>query len=108
MSDLQDYVWLREQWRRFRHMLMGGLSAVLILCTSGLLLLRDEEDPAIWFYTRLALMIALVAATAVALWLWIRASREIRNLSQLATEARLEAARQARETNQKKKGRRSS
>ncbi len=108
VADLQDYVWLREQWRRFRHMLMAGLSAVLILCTSGLVVLRDEEDPQIWFYTRLALMITLVAATAVALWLWIRAGREIRDLSQLATEARLEAARQARETNQKKRGRRNS
>jgi hypothetical protein len=42
MHDLQDYVWMRQQWRRFRHVLIGALSAVLVLCTSGLLL-RGEE-----------------------------------------------------------------
>ena len=51
-------------------------------------------------------MIMFGASTMVALWLWVRASREIRDLGLLATEARLEAARQAREEKGKKKGRR--
>ncbi len=106
MPDLQDYIWLRDQWRRFRHILIGTLTAVLILCASGLILLHDEADPNAWMYARLALMLALAASTAVAVWLWIKAGREMRDLSLLVTEARLEAAREARETPDKKKGRR--
>lgn len=83
MPDLQDYVWLRDQWRRFRHILIGTLTAVLILCASGLVLLQDETDPEAWFWARLALMFALVASTAVALWLWVKAGREIRDLPSL-------------------------
>jgi len=64
------------------------------------------RHPEQWFYARLALMIMFGASTMVALWLWVRASREIRDLGLLATEARLEAARQAREEKDKKKGRR--
>ncbi|MBT6146492.1 MAG: hypothetical protein HOH74_13735 [Gemmatimonadetes bacterium] len=106
MRDLRDYIWLRDQWRRFRHVLIGALTSVLILCTSGLVLLRDDEDPTAWLFARLALMLMLVVSTMVALWLWYKAGREIRNLSQLATEARLEAARLARESPEQKKGRR--
>ncbi|MDP7450279.1 MAG: hypothetical protein QF689_16935 [Candidatus Latescibacteria bacterium] len=105
MPDLQDYIWMRQQWRRFRHILIGALSAVLVLCASGLLL-HDPEDPARWLYPRLALMLMLSTSTAVALWLWVKASREIRTLSELATEARLEAIREAREAKERKKGRR--
>jgi len=105
LSEFKDYVWLRDQWRRFRHVLVGTLTAVLILCASGLLLLHDEEDPAAFFWARMALMFTLVAATGVALWLWFKASREIRNLSELAAEARIELARLARESKEKKRGR---
>ena len=105
MPDLQDYVWLRQQWRRFRHILAGALSAVLILCASGLLLLEDEQNPRAWVYARLALLVMLIASTGVALWLWYQASREIRDLSQRVGEARLEASR-ARQEKDKKKGRR--
>lgn len=97
---------MRQQWRRFRHVLIGAPSAVLVLCTSGLLLLGEEGIPEQWFYARLALMVMFGASTMVALWLWVRASREILDLGLLATEARLEAARQAREEKDKKKGRR--
>ena len=60
MPDLEDYV-----WRRFRHVLVGTHTAVLILCASGLLLLH--EDPQAWLYVRLALMVLLLASTAVAM-----------------------------------------
>ena len=106
MPDLQDYVWLRQQWRRFRHVLAGGFSAVLILCASGLLLLQDEENPQAWVYARLALLVMLMASTVVALWLWYQATREIRDLSLLVDDARLEAARTRREKDDKKGGRR--
>lgn len=106
MPDLQDYVWLRQQWRRFRHVLAGGFSAVLILCASGLLLLEDEENPQAWVYARLALLVMLMASTVVALWLWYQATREIRDLSLLVDDARLEAARTRREKDDKKGGRR--
>lgn len=106
MSELQDYVWLRDQWRRFRHVLVGTLTAVLVLCASGLFLLHDEADPQAWFWARMALSVTLTTSTAVALWLWFKAGREIRDLGQMATEARLEAARQARESKEQKKARR--
>ena len=106
MPDLQDFVWLRQQWRRFRHVLAGGFSAVLILCASGLLLLEDEENPQAWVYARLALLVMLMASTVVALWLWYQATREIRDLSLLVDDARLEAARTRREKDDKKRGRR--
>ena len=92
MPDLKDYV-----WRRFRHVLVGTHTAVLILCASGLLLLH--EDPQAWIYVRLALMVLcpllaglLLASTAVAMWLLYKARREIRDLGQLAADARLETA----------------
>ena len=75
MPDLQDYVWLRQQWRRFRHVLAGGFSAVLILCASGLLLLEDEENPQALVYARLALMVMPMASTVVALRPWYPATR---------------------------------
>ena len=105
MPDLKDYV-----WRRFRHVLVGTHTAVLILCASGLLLLH--EDPQAWIYVRLALMVLcpllaglLLASTAVAMWLLYKARREIRGLAQLAADARLEAA-HTRQEKDKKKGRR--
>lgn len=67
MPNLKDYVWMRQQWPRFRHVLVGTHTAVLILCASGLLLLHDEEDPQAWIYVRLALMVLLLASTAVAM-----------------------------------------
>ena len=67
MPNLKDYVWMRQQWPRFRHVLVGTHTAVLILCASGLLLLHDEEDPQAWIYVRLALMVLLLASTAVAI-----------------------------------------
>lgn len=93
---------MRQQWQRFRHLLVGALGGVLALCTTGLLWLRSDEDPEQWFYARLALLFLLGASSVAAVWLWALATREIRSLGELATEARLEAARQARE----KKGRR--
>ena len=48
----------------------------------------------------------LMASTVVALWLWYQATREIRDLSLLVDDARLEAARTRREKDDKKGGRR--
>jgi hypothetical protein len=79
MPDLKDYV-----WRRFRHVLVGTHTAVLILCAISLLLLH--EDPQAWIYVRLALMVLcpllaglLLASTAVAMWLLYKARRTTRN-----------------------------
>lgn len=105
LSDLQDLIWMRHQWRRFRRLLLGAFGVVWVLCSSGLLLLRSEEDPPPWFYTRLAMMFMLVAASLFTVWLWSRASREIRSLGQQATEARLEEARHAREPRKPKRRR---
>ena len=94
---------MRQQWPRFRHVLVG--THTVILCASGLLLLHDEEDPQAWIYVRLALMVLLLASTAVAMWLLYKARREIRDLGQLTADARLEAA-HTRQEKDKKKGRR--
>lgn len=103
MPELYDLIWMRQQWRRFRHLLIGALLGVWIVCTTGLLWLRAGDDPAEWFYARLALLFLLGASSLAAVWLFVLATREIRNLGELAAEARLEAARQARE---QKRGRR--
>ncbi|MEE2832374.1 MAG: hypothetical protein VYD18_08430 [Candidatus Latescibacterota bacterium] len=104
MPDLEYYVWMRQQWRRFRHVLVGTHTAVLILCASGLLLLHDEEDPQTRIYVQLALIVLLVASTVVAMWLLYRARHEICDLGQLSAGARLEAA-HTRQEKDKKKGR---
>jgi hypothetical protein len=93
---------MRHQWRRFRRLLSGALGVVWLLCTSGILYLPTEEDPTQWYYARMALLAMLAASTLVTLWLWARATREIRHLSQRATEARLEAARREREERRKR------
>jgi ABC-type Fe3+ transport system permease subunit len=109
MPELQDYIWMREQWRRFRHILIGALTGVLIVCASGLVVLRAvEEAPEQWVFARVALMILLVSCTCVALWLWFKATREVRHLGELITAARLEAARKIREEKAAKKARRRS
>lgn len=102
MSDLGDILWMRNQWQRFRRLLLGAIGLVWALCTSGILVL-NSEDPAQWFYTRWALLGLLTVATLVAVWLFAHATREIRSLGRLAVEARLEEARTPREP---KKGRR--
>ena len=56
---------MRQQWRRFRRLLIGAITAVWIMCTSGVLYLRSEDpevDP--WFFSRMALLIMLVTAFA--------------------------------------------
>ncbi len=79
MHDLQDYIWMRQQWRSFRHILIGALVAILVLSLSGLLLLHDDQEPARWFIMRLALLLTIAVATP--LGFWVKAGREIRDLS---------------------------
>jgi len=52
------------------------------------LFLHDDEDPEAFFWARMALMAALIAATSVAVWLWFKAGRDIRNLSKRANSRR--------------------
>ena len=99
LPDLATYIWMRQQWRIFRRFLIAALAGVLVVCASGLAFLHgsgEEGDPD-WFYARAALMLLLVTATLMTLWLYFKASREIRDLGRLAAAARIEEARAARE-----------
>ena len=100
MPDLPTYIWMRQQWRTFRRVLLGALTGVLIVCASGLFFLDgsvEEEGETDWFVARASLMLLLVTSSAVTAYLYIRATLEIRSLSRLASEARLEQSRTARE-----------
>lgn len=98
---------MRQQWRRFRRLLIGAVTAVWIMCTSGVLYLRSDDpevDP--WFFSRMALLIMLVTASLVTVWLFARASREISQLGHEATELRLAQIRKDREERRQQRPRR--
>jgi hypothetical protein len=99
---------MRQQWRRFRRLLIGAISAVWVMCTSGILILRPGDDPEAeqWMYARMALLIMLGASSLVTIWLFGRATREIGQLGREATEMRLEQARKAREEKRQQRPRR--
>ena len=96
---------MRQQWRRFRRLLIGAISAVWVMCTSGILILRPGDDPEAeqWMYARMALLIMLGASSLVTIWLFGRATREISQLGREATEMRLEQARKARKAREEKR-----
>ncbi|HCV24265.1 MAG TPA: hypothetical protein DGN59_12475 [Candidatus Latescibacteria bacterium] len=96
---------MRQQWRRFRRLL---ISAVWVMCTSGILILRPGHDPEAeqWMYARMALLIMLGASSLVTIWLFGRATREISPLGREAMEMRLEQARKAREEKRQQRPRR--
>ena len=98
---------MRQQWRRFRRLLIGAISAVWVMCTSGILILRPGDDPEAeqWMYARMALLM-LGASSLVTIWLFGRATREISQLGREATEMRLEQARKAREEKRQQRPRR--
>ena len=66
---------MRQQWRRFRRLLIVAISAVWVMCTSGILILRPGDDPEAeqWMYARMALLIMLGASSLITIWLFGRA-----------------------------------
>ena len=105
MVDLRDVAWMRVQWRVFRRILLGATAVVWLLCSSGIVLLRDDEQFQ-WFYVRMALLAMLVASTLVSLWLFGAAWRELRHLKQVGTEIRLAQLRAEQEKRKPKRRRR--
>jgi len=102
MVDLHDVAWMRRQWTVFRRILLGATCVVWLLCSSGIILLRDDEQYQ-WFYVRMALLVMLLASTAVSLWLFGAAWREIRHLKRVGTEIRLEQLRAEQEKRKPKR-----
>ena len=105
MVDLRDVAWMRVQWRIFRRILLGATGVVWLLCSSGIVLLRDDEQYQ-WFYVRMALLVMLAASTVVSLWLFVVAWRELRHLKHVGTEIQLEQLRAQHEKRQAKRRRR--
>jgi hypothetical protein len=97
-NELRDIIWMRQQWRSFRRLLIGAISAVWVMCTSGLLILRAADPEAEqWFYARLALLTMLGASTLVTVWLFAKANLEISQLGRDATDLRFAQIRKDRE-----------
>jgi len=88
MVDLRDVAWMRVQWKVFRRILLAATGVVWLLCSSGIILLKDDEQFQ-WFYARMALLLMLVVSTGVSLWLFVVAWRELRHLRRVARELRL-------------------
>lgn len=107
VNQLRDIVWIRQQWRTFRRILIGGITAVWVMCTTGIVFLRSD-DPEVeqWFYARMALLFMLGAASLVTVWLFARATREISQLGREATEMRLTQIRKDREEKRQQRPRR--
>lgn len=106
MVDLRDVAWMRVQWKVFRRILFGATGFVWLLCSSGIILLKDDEQFQ-WFYARMSLLLMLVVSTGVSLWLFAVAWRELRHLKKMATELQLEQLRAAQEKQEASRRRRS-
>lgn len=107
VKELRDIIWMRQQWRSFRRLLIGAISAVWVMCTSGLLILRvDDAEAEQWFYARMSLLIMLGASSLVTVWLFARATREISQLGRDATDMRLAQIRKGREEKRQQRPRR--
>lgn len=104
MIELRDITWMIVQWKRFRRVLGGATGVVWLMCCSGIILLGGDEELQ-WFHARMALLLMLVVSTAVSLWLFVAAWREMRRLDALAAEVRIEEVAEQREQ-KKPKGRR--
>lgn len=102
--NLRDIAWMRVQWKRFRRVLGGATGVVWLLCCTGIILMGGEEEIQ-WFWARMALLFMLASSTAVSLWLFFTAWREMRRLKDLAAEIRIEDM-QAERDKKKKRARR--
>ena len=83
MNDLRQITWMSSQWKRFRRLIWGATSAVWLLCSSGILLLGEED-----FLVRMALLAMFALSTFAAIYLLLVARRESKKLERLAIETR--------------------
>ncbi len=97
MLELRDVAWMRLQWKRFKRLLGGATGMVWLLCSSGVLILPEEEDGVTWFWARISLLVCLFLSTIVSLWLYIAARREIKRLERVSSDMRIEEAKEQRE-----------
>ena len=84
-----------RQWKRFRRLLSGATGIVWLLCCSGIVFIGGD-DVTEWFVTRMAFVVMLVASTAVSIWLFIVACRELGRLEGEAKEMRQARGRKQR------------
>ena len=75
---------MRQQWRRYRRLIGIGTIGLWIVCSSGILLLDDED-----FIVRMALLAMFVPCTPLSLYLYLVTRKETRNLDQEAARLRL-------------------
>jgi bacteriorhodopsin len=83
VNDLRQITWMSSQWKRFRRLIWGATSAVWLLCSSGILLLGEED-----FLVRMALLAMFALSTFAAIYLLLVARRESKKLERLAIETR--------------------
>jgi len=77
---------MSSQWKRFRRLIWGATGAtgaVWLLCSSGILLLGEEN-----FLVRMALLAMFALSTFAAIYLLLVARRESKKLERLAIETR--------------------
>ena len=83
VTDLRQINWMSGQWKRFRRLVWGATGAVWLLCSSGILLLGEED-----FLVRMALLAMFLLSTPAAAYLIIVSRRESKTLDRLAIEMR--------------------
>lgn len=83
VNDLRQITWMSSQWKRFRRLIWGATGAVWLLCSSGILLLGEED-----FLVRMALLAMFALSTFAAIYLLLVARRESKKLERLAIETR--------------------
>lgn len=102
--DLRDLAWMRAQWKRFRRVLSGATGVVWLMCCTGIILMGGEEETQ-WFWARMALLFMLASSTAVSVWLFFTAWREMRRLHDLAASIRIEQMEAERQEKKRKRRR---
>ena len=75
---------MRQQWRRYRRLIGIATIGLWIVCSSGILLLDDED-----FIVRMALLAMFVLCPPLSLYLYLVTRKETRNLDQEAARLRL-------------------
>ena len=76
---------MRQQWRRYQRLIGIGTIGLWIVCSSGILLLDDED-----FIVRMALLAMFVLCTPLSLYLYLSTRKETRRLDREATQLRLQ------------------
>jgi len=103
--ELRDIAWMRVQWKRFQRVLGGATGVVWLMCCSGIILMGNQEEVQ-WFWARMSLLFMLASSTAVSLWLFYTAWREMRRLKALAADLRVAQLQAEREKKKRHRGRR--